>query len=182
MIYGNRFIDNVIQAEDRGTNVWNAAYPLGGNLWSDYQGRDEMKDAGQDVPGRDGFGDEPYIIGMSAADQYPVMGGQTRQISVEKKVLEPAEARIGERIAIEVEFQSRYKLLQAVVRARQDGSQAPGYCRLVPSGEVYQGSFQTALLDPGRYEMVLTATDERGYEFEESLGEIDLRARGSFSS
>ncbi|MCU0637921.1 MAG: right-handed parallel beta-helix repeat-containing protein [Methanothrix sp.] len=177
MIYGNRFIDNAIQADDRGTNVWNAAYPLGGNLWSDYHSVDEMMDASQDVPGRDGFGDEPYLIGMSAADQYPVMGGQTRQISVVKKAVAPAEARIGDSIAIEVEFQSRHNLLQAIVRARQDGEPAPGYCRLVPSGEVYQGSFQTALLNPGRYEMVLTATDERGYELEESLGEIDLRAR-----
>lgn len=182
MIYGNRIIDNAIQADDRGTNAWNAAYPLGGNLWSDYQGGDEMKDAGQDVPGEDGFGDLPYLIGLSAADRYPIMGGQTRSISIQSKVLDPAQVRVGDSIAIEAKISSRRELLQVVVRARLDGEQAPGYCRLVLSGETYQGSFSTALLEPGIYDMVLTATDERGYELEESLGKIDVRARGSSAS
>ena len=49
-IYGNSIEDNVIQAEDRGINTWNAGYPVGGNLWSDYQGQDAMQGPGQNVP------------------------------------------------------------------------------------------------------------------------------------
>ncbi len=61
-IYGNSIADNAIQAEDRGANTWNADYPWGGNLWSDYQGSDEMQGPDQDVIGKDGFGDMPYKV------------------------------------------------------------------------------------------------------------------------
>ncbi|MDM7934641.1 MAG: NosD domain-containing protein, partial [Methanothrix sp.] len=80
-IYGNRILDNILQSEDRGRNTWYAPYPEGGNLWSDYLGSDEMSGEDQDLPGSDGFGDEPYIIGERSRDIYPVMGGQVQPVS-----------------------------------------------------------------------------------------------------
>jgi parallel beta-helix repeat protein len=181
-IYGNRLIDNVIQADDRGTNTWNRAYPLGGNLWSDYAGADEMSGVDQNVAGGDGFGDEPYSIGETAMDLYPIIAGQVRQISIVTKELSPVQARIGDSIAIIVKLQSRHDISQVVARAYQNGMEAEGYCRLLLSGDYYQGSFSTALLDPGRYEIVLSAKDERGYELQETLGDIKVTSRSGFSS
>jgi nitrous oxidase accessory protein len=181
-IYGNRMTDNVIQADDRGINSWNAQYPKGGNLWSDYSGLDEMQGAGQDASGKDGFGDEPYTISKTAKDQYPIMGDQVKQIIILAKELTPTEARVGDSIAIKAKLQSRHDLLQVTARAYQEGSDAQGYCRLVLSGDFYQGAFSTALLEPGRYDIVLSAKDARGYELQETLGEVEVTARRGIAS
>jgi len=177
-IYGNRFVDNAAQAEDRGKNSWNAAYPRGGNFWSDYQGKDEMKGPGQDVRGKDGLGDLPYRINEVSQDKYPIMGNQVKQISIIEKSVTPYEARVGDNIAIEARLKSKYSLSQVSVHAYSSGVEAEGYARLTPVGDVYQGTFSTALLDPGRYDIVLTARDARGYELKETLGEISVVARG----
>jgi nitrous oxidase accessory protein len=176
-IYGNRFVDNAVQAEDRGKNSWNAGYPRGGNLWSDYQGKDEMKGPGQDIPGKDGLGDLPYRINEISKDAYPIMGNQVKQISIIEKSLSPEEARVGDSIAIKTGLKSKYSLSQVSVHAYSSGVEAEGYARLTPVGDTYQGSFSTALLDPGRYEIVLTARDARGYELKETLGEIRVVPR-----
>jgi parallel beta-helix repeat protein len=176
-IYGNRIVDNVISADDRGINSWNAKYPQGGNLWSDYSGLDEMQGSGQDAPGSDGFGDEPYRISESGKDQYPIMGGQAKQIAIISKEINPTKARLGDAVAIKVELNSRYDLLQVTARAYQDGFEAQGYSRLVLSGDFYRGDFSTALLDPGRYDIVLSAKDARGYELQETLGEVEVTTR-----
>ena len=132
-IYGNRMTDNVIQADDRGINSWNAQYPKGGNLWSDYSGLDEMQGAGQDASGKDGFGDEPYMISKTAKDQYPIMGDQVKQIVILAKELTPTEARVGDSIAIKAKLQSKHDLLQVTARAYQEGSGGTG---LLPTGFV----------------------------------------------
>jgi parallel beta-helix repeat protein len=176
-IYGNRIMDNVIQADDRGANIWNAKYPRGGNFWSDYSGRDEMQGSGQDVKGSDGFGDEPYRIGESGNDQYPIMGAQVKQIVILSKEINPTKARLGDAVAIKVKLNSRYDLLQVTARAYQNGFEAQGYSRLVLSGDIYRGDFSTALLDPGRYDIVLSAKDARGYELQETLGEVEVTTR-----
>ncbi len=181
-IYGNRITDNVVQADDRGINSWNAKYPRGGNLWSDYQGPDEMQGPGQKAPGKDGFGDVPYRISESGKDQYPIMGLQVKQIAVLAKELTPAKARVGDAVAIKVKLNSKYNLLQVTARAYQDGLEAQGYSRLVLSGDFYQGDFSTALLEPGRYDIVLSAKDVRGYELQENLGEFEVTARRGFAS
>jgi nitrous oxidase accessory protein len=181
-IYGNRIADNVIQADDRGINSWSAQYPKGGNLWSDYHGKDEMKGPGQDVPGRDGFGDEPYRIGKTGKDLYPIMNSRVKQIVVLSRELTPGEARVGDAIAIRAELQSRYDLLQVTARAYQEKLEAQGYCRLVLSGDFYQGTLSTALLEPGSYDIVLYAKDARGYELQETLGEVRVTARRGFAS
>jgi parallel beta-helix repeat protein len=180
-IYGNSIADNVIQAEDRGINAWNAGYPVGGNLWSDYQGRDEMQGPGQNVPGKDGFGDTPYKISESAKDEYPVMGNQVKQISLESQDLTPTNVRVGDSITVKAKLKSRYELSQVTAHAFQSGKEAEGYSRLVKSGDSYLGSFSTALLDPGNYDIVLSATDARGFELRETLGTVSVTSRGGFS-
>lgn len=181
-IYSNRITENTIQADDRGSNIWNRAYPLGGNLWSDYIGQDEMIGSGQNISGQDGFGDEPYQISPTSMDRYPIMGGQVRQISILAKEINPSQLRAGDSIAIKADLQSRYPLLQVVARAYQNSSQAQGYSRLVLSDGFYQGSFSTALLQPGSYDIVLIARDERGNELQEKLGEVKIAARSGFAS
>ncbi|MBN1235516.1 MAG: right-handed parallel beta-helix repeat-containing protein [Methanotrichaceae archaeon] len=176
-IYGNRISDNTIQADDRGKNCWNAQYPKGGNLWSDYLGQDEMQGPEQDAPGKDGIGDEPYRISENGKDQYPIIDGQVKQIVVLAKELTPAELRLGDSVAIKASLQSKYDLLQVTARAYQDGWEAQGYSRLVLSGDFYQGEFSTALLEPGIYDIVLSARDARGYELRESLGTVKITTR-----
>jgi len=183
VIYGNRIMENAVSADDRGTNSWNAAYPKGGNLWSDYLGKDEMSGPDQDVPGKDGFGDKPYGINEISQDKYPIMGNQVKQIRIIDKSVSPTAARIGDSIAIMARLKSKYKISQASVHAFRLGSEAKGYARLIPTGDLYKGTFSTALLDPGSYEMVLSARDERGYELRETLGNIEVGSRsGGFSS
>ena len=80
-------------------------------------------------------------------------------------------------MAIKVDLKARYDLLQVVARAYRNGFEAQGYCRMVQSGDSYNGDFSTALLDPGRYDIVLTAKDARGFELQETLGEIEVTAR-----
>jgi nitrous oxidase accessory protein len=181
-IYGNRISDNTIQADDRGINSWNAQYPKGGNLWSDYHGQDEMQGPEQDTPGKDDIGDEPYRIGENGKDQYPIMGGQAKQIVILAKELTPAELRLGDSIAIKAKLQSKYDLLQVTARAYQNGWDAQGYSRLVLSGGFYQGAFSTALLEPGMYDIVLSAKDARGYELKETLGTVKVTTRRGLTS
>lgn len=176
-VYGNRIADNAVSADDRGSNTWNAPYPLGGNIWSDYDGRDEMHGAGQDIPGKDGIGDTPYRISESSADRYPIMGGQVESISILDSQLSPTQVRAGDNIAVKAKLKSRYDLQQVTARAYEDGVEAKGYCRLALSGEQYQGAFSTALLDPGEYDIVLTARDARGAEIEKSLGKVRVVSR-----
>lgn len=181
-IYGNRIIENAIQADDRGSNIWNREYPLGGNLWSDYTGQDEMNGSGQDIPSQDGFGDEPYRVSPTSMDRYPIMGSQVKQISVLSGEINPSQLRVGDSINIRVDLQSRYPLLQVVARAYQNSRDAQGYCRLVVSDGLYQGLFSTALLQPGSYDIVLEAKDQRGNELQESLGRVEVAARSGFAS
>ncbi len=63
-IYHNFFINNAVykHVRDECGNSWDNGYPSGGNLWSDYKGKDEYQGPNQDLPGSDGIGDTPYII------------------------------------------------------------------------------------------------------------------------
>ncbi|MEM2583532.1 MAG: PKD domain-containing protein [Candidatus Thermoplasmatota archaeon] len=71
-IYSNNFVYNLINAIERGNNIWNISYPYGGNYWHDYSGKDIMKGEGQNISGGDGIGDVPYKINGSY-DFYPLM-------------------------------------------------------------------------------------------------------------
>ena len=178
-IYKNAIVENVVQADDRRENTWNAEYPKGGNLWSDYLGEDLMSGPDQDVAGMDHFGDQPYRINEEAVDKYPIMGKQVKQIEVSEKSLSPTQARVGDNIAVKAKLKSKYGLSQVTVRAFSGGEEAAaGYARMVPSGNVYQGSLSTALMDPGRYNIMLIARDLRGFELKDKLGEVEVTSRG----
>jgi parallel beta-helix repeat protein len=67
--YHNNFITNTKQvyavfSDEYSTNIWDDAYPSGGNYWSDYNGAD--------ING-DGIGDTPYVIDENNQDSYPLM-------------------------------------------------------------------------------------------------------------
>ncbi len=175
-IFGNRLDENIVQAEDRGENTWNAPYPEGGNLWSDYQGEDVRSGPDQDIEGSDRFGDSPYTINERASDMYPIMGKQVRQISILEKSVSPSKVKVGDNIALRANLESKYGLAQVTARAYQ-GEDSTGYARMVPSGSIYQGSLSTALMDPGEYEIMLIARDSRGFELKESLGNVEVSPR-----
>jgi len=73
VLWGNRFIENDVQASASGTSYrWYGNYPTGGNYWSDYTGtRDVKKGPQQNEHGSDGFGDTPYVSG-NVRDIYPI--------------------------------------------------------------------------------------------------------------
>jgi hypothetical protein len=72
-VYGNRFIENDIQAESSSiSHRWYGEYPKGGNYWSDYSGEKDVKKGPQQMDsGSDGFGDTPYVNG-NVRDIYPI--------------------------------------------------------------------------------------------------------------
>jgi nitrous oxidase accessory protein len=177
-IYGNVISENVIQAEDRAGNLWNAPYPVGGNMWSDYLGEDVYSGPEQSLPGPDGIGDRPYEIRKGIVDQYPKMGNQTEQILVADKSLSPSQVRAGDNIAVRARLEGKYGLAQVSVRAfYPEGGQAQAYARMTAAGDYYQASLSTALLDPGVYKVAVTAKDVRGYELQETIGEVDVLPR-----
>jgi parallel beta-helix repeat protein len=70
----NSFLGNTPQVGTYDSaNIWDDAYPAGGNYWSDYTGVDEKSGPYQDQPGSDGIGDTPYVIDASNRDRYPLM-------------------------------------------------------------------------------------------------------------
>ncbi len=71
-IYHNNLLDNVVTSSGV-VNVWDNAYPSGGNYWSDYKGTDVNSGPNQDIPGSDGIGDIPRIISANNTDRYPLM-------------------------------------------------------------------------------------------------------------
>ncbi len=74
-IYHNSIVANNIQACDfSGMNFWDDGYPSGGNYWSDYTGTDIYSGPGQDIPGSDGIGDNPYYF-TGSQDNYPLFTG-----------------------------------------------------------------------------------------------------------
>ncbi len=73
-IFHNNFYNNTEGAFDDGCNLWNKAYPQGGNYWSSFDGADEFSGSGQDIDGRDGFFDSRKdIIGGNKSDSYPLV-------------------------------------------------------------------------------------------------------------
>lgn len=176
IFHSNRLIDNVIQAVDRGENTWNAPYPVGGNAWSDYNGVDERSGPAQDVPGADGFGDTPREISNRSRDMYPVTGYEFKPIRMLNSSV-PGEIEAGEELLIKAWIESVNGLSQVSARIPESRS----YVRLYQAGDHYEGSLTTALLDPGEYSVVITATDRRGYELEEVIGKFRITPRAGRS-
>lgn len=183
-IYKNRIFDCVIPAEDRGVNQWYAAYPEGGNFWGNYIGADEFGGPGQNVSGSDGFADLPYVINERARDFYPVMGESVLPLKLVDASIDPARASIGAQVTVKAVLDSKYGVAQVSARTRSvlKSSDRASYIRIDRSGDgVYFGTLQTALMEEGRYEIILTAKDSKGYELEEKIGELELIPRAGWS-
>jgi hypothetical protein len=74
LVYHNDFVDDTRWVLEGAPSVaWNAAYPVGGNYWSNYTGSDRFHGPGQNVPGPDGIGDTPFVLNASEVDEYPLM-------------------------------------------------------------------------------------------------------------
>jgi len=74
--YYNSFIDNTLQVNITApgyANFWDDGYPSGGNYWSDYSDVDLHCGPNQDIPGRDGIWDNPYVIDENNTDRYPLV-------------------------------------------------------------------------------------------------------------
>jgi hypothetical protein len=66
-------------------NLWNAPYPIGGNYWSGYAGKDLFSGPAQNISGSDGIGDTPEpvpSVGAGAVDEYPLTHPWTDASSV----------------------------------------------------------------------------------------------------
>jgi len=78
-IFHNNFINNTSQANpNSNADVWDKGYPLGGNYWDDYSGVDLYSGPDQNIIGRDGIGDNGYIIDQDNRDNYPLMNPYKR--------------------------------------------------------------------------------------------------------
>jgi len=71
-IYHNRFLDNAVQVESTGSNIWDDGYPSGGNHWMFYYENDLLSGPNQDIPGGDGIGDVEFVTDGNN-DRYPLM-------------------------------------------------------------------------------------------------------------
>jgi parallel beta-helix repeat protein len=73
-IFHNNFISNFEQAySESSIDIWDNAYPSGGNYWNNYTGVDKECGPEQDNSGSDGMGDSSYFIGSINQDNYPLM-------------------------------------------------------------------------------------------------------------
>ena len=75
-VWHNSFIQNGQSASliAVSESVWDAGYPIGGNFWSDYGGRDDCWGLLQNnCTNGDGLGDFPYQIDGMNSDQYPLL-------------------------------------------------------------------------------------------------------------
>ena len=75
--YHNNFIDNTLHVHilvPMYANVWDNAYPSGGNYWSAFGAVDVCSGAYQNVTGSDGICDTLYSIDGYNQDNYPLKG------------------------------------------------------------------------------------------------------------
>ncbi len=75
-VYHNNFVDNgpvdLSGSAAASGSVWDDGYPVGGNYWSSWTGPDLSNGSAQSVPGSDGIVDQPYTVGGTIFDQYPL--------------------------------------------------------------------------------------------------------------
>jgi len=67
-----------IDCSPQTVNSWDVGYPVGGNLWSGYQGTDLYHGSFQNEKGSDGIYDQPYVIDASNTDRYPLVRLENR--------------------------------------------------------------------------------------------------------
>jgi parallel beta-helix repeat protein len=74
VFFHNNFINNKNPFIYKVTgNIWDDAYPSGGNYWSRYNETDFFRGSNQNETGSDGIGDTPYYVNRFDVDRYPLM-------------------------------------------------------------------------------------------------------------
>jgi parallel beta-helix repeat protein len=102
-IFHNNFISNFEQADSESSiDVWDNAYPSGGNYWSDYTGVDEKSGPYQDQPGSDGIGDTPYVIDASNRDRYPLMAQYYLRHDITVTAVAPSKTVVGQGYSLNI--------------------------------------------------------------------------------
>jgi parallel beta-helix repeat protein len=102
-IFHNNFISNFEQAySESSTDVWDNAYPSGGNYWSDYTGVDEKSGPYQDQPGSDGIGDTSYVIDASNRDRYPFMAQYYLRHDITVTAVAPSKTVVGQGYSLNI--------------------------------------------------------------------------------
>nr|MDO8110468.1 NosD domain-containing protein [Candidatus Sigynarchaeota archaeon] len=71
--YYNNFMLNTKHLSNSINNLWNTAYPWGGNYWDNYTLVDVFHGPGQNISGADGIGDTPITLINGGIDLYPLM-------------------------------------------------------------------------------------------------------------
>lgn len=95
----NNFVNNAAQIHsENACNVWNNAYPSGGNYWSDYNGTDVLSGMYQNETGNDGIGDRPYSLDEANRDNYPLLEPWTN-IAVN---VSPFKATVGQGYSLQI--------------------------------------------------------------------------------
>jgi hypothetical protein len=107
------------------------------------------------------------------------MGELHRPIKVIKTSIDPASANVGQNIDISLWMDSANGLSMVSIRVPE--AKATGFVLMKPNVDHYSGQLITALMDPGKYSLVLTATDKKGFELVETIGEFQLSSRKSRS-
>jgi len=72
-VYHNSFVNNKNQVSCNSSDTFDDGYPAGGNYWSNYNGTDLYSGPYQNETGKDGIGDQPYVIDTNNTDRYPFM-------------------------------------------------------------------------------------------------------------
>jgi len=89
-VYHNNFINNTIQTKvAHSMSVWDNGYPQGGNYWSDDYHDDFFSGPHQNVTGKDGVVDMPYIIDPNNEDRYPLVNPWTGFLDTTAPVFGP---------------------------------------------------------------------------------------------
>jgi parallel beta-helix repeat protein len=81
-IYHNNLVNNANQVYTDSTNVWDDAYPVAGNYWSDYNGQDLYTGPFQNETGGDGIGDTPYVLDQYNIDNYPLISALIHGVGI----------------------------------------------------------------------------------------------------
>jgi len=90
-IIHNNFVNNTkqVRTSSANTNLWDNAYPSGGNCWSDFTGTDIYGGMYQNLTESDGIGDTQYIVDDDNQDRYPLMNpyfSLTSDVNDDRKV------------------------------------------------------------------------------------------------
>jgi parallel beta-helix repeat protein len=111
-IYHNNLLNNDINANDGGNNIWDDDYPSGGNYWSNFNepsegAYDDYSGANQNITGSDGIVDSSYSIPAgSNLDNYPLLYPWSPNQPPIADIGGPYEGNEGTQITLNASFSS----------------------------------------------------------------------------